>query len=66
MRPSLLILPCLQTIGSGVSLPPTREDFRTETLTLPDLLNLGPLGRPGIVSVKGLALPAVPSIAMGS
>lgn len=55
--------------GSGVSLPPTREDNRAEILTPPDLVNLGPLGRPSITSVAGVALAngtAPPRIAMGS
>lgn len=48
-----------------MSLPDYREDFRAEILTPPDLVNLGPLGRPAITSVAGLIPPAVPSIAMG-
>lgn len=56
----------LQGEGTGISLPPTREDLRAQILTPPDLIDLGPLGRPGIVSVKALVPPAVPTVAMGS
>lgn len=61
------MMPCsgLQGFGSGISLPPNREDVRAEVFTPPDLKNLGAKGRPGIVYVSGLTPPLVPKVAMG-
>lgn len=47
-------------------MPPTREETRAEILTPPDLVNIGPLGRPAIASVAGLTGPAVPTVTMGT
>lgn len=55
----------MQGFGSGISLPPNREDVRAEIFTPPDLQNLGAKGRPAIVDVGGLAPPLVLKIAMG-
>lgn len=55
-----------QQAGSGISLPLTREDTRSEILTPPDLVNLGALGRPTIVTVAGLVAPSVPVVTMNA
>lgn len=57
-RPTLTPwLPGCVCVQTGVyDLPLTREENRAEILTSPDQVNLGPLGRPAIVSI---ALPAL-------
>lgn len=62
---ALCLADVLQGFGSGIKLPKTREEFRAEIFTPPDLKNLGVKGRPAVQFVATWPPPIVPNITMG-